>query len=78
MCKEDGTILFLLVPNYQEKRQLTEVLSEHQDVLRMHLFTVWMAEHWHRLPRGAVECCPWRSSKSVEHSPGQPTLDGSV
>jgi len=44
----------------------------------MHFFIVWMAEHWHGLPKEAVESHPWRSSKPAQHGSGHPTLHGSI
>lgn len=41
--------------------------------IREHFVTVWMAEHWHRLPRRVVESRPWldqvfSSGSPLEHT----------
>jgi len=47
----------------QGKRQWVQTQELLSGSIRKHFCTVWMTQHWHRLPREAVES-PWRS---VEH-----------
>lgn len=49
-----------------------KVPPEHQETLL--LFTVRVTEHWHRLPREAVESTLRDIQKPSGHSPEQPVL----
>ena len=55
-CQEDKPRLFSVVLSSQTR--VNEQVLEHRRLhlnIRKHLFTVLVTEHWHRLPREAVE-----------------------
>ncbi|KAJ7411396.1 hypothetical protein WISP_102740 [Willisornis vidua] len=55
-CREDGSILFLVVPS-NKARDNGQKLMHRKFHLNMskNFFTVQVAKHWNRLPREVVE-----------------------
>ncbi|PKU42973.1 hypothetical protein llap_6734 [Limosa lapponica baueri] len=63
-CQGDGISIFPVVPSGRTRGNghKLEYKKFHLNTKR-NFFTLRVAEHWDRLPRGVVECLLWRHSK---------------
>lgn len=81
-CQEDGSRLFLVVPSTRARGNREKFMRRKFHLyVRKNLFTVWMTEHWSKLPREVMEFPHWRYSRTVCTVPctlGWPCLNREV